>query len=206
LNKTKKKIIETTIQLFNEHGFANVKLPLIANTTEISLGNLTYHFNKKEELIASIYALFQGELALITKDYEVLSDLSEMDRQLRAFYEFQQRFQFFYLDLLEIERAFPEIAKKHHQHIEGQINGLEKSFIYNAGMGYLKKQQDPRIYKHLGQQFWLSTVFWLMQLAVRGKDSTVDKMTEAAWLLVLPHTTEKGRVDFEHIFKTIEIG
>ncbi len=205
MNKTKQRIIETTIELFNEHGFANVKLPLIASTLKISLGNLTYHFNKKEELIASIYSLFQEELALITKDYEVLSDLAEMDRQLRAFYEFQQRFQFFYLDLLEIERAFPEIAKKHHQHIEGQIKGLEKSFIYNTGTGYLKEQEDPRIYKHLGQQFWLSTVFWLMQLAVRGKAGTVDNMTEAAWLLVLPHTTEKGRNNFEKIFKTIEL-
>jgi len=205
LNKTKKKIIETTIQLFNEQGFANVKLPLIASTTEISLGNLTYHFRKKDALISSIYNLFQEELALITKDYEVLSDLAEMDRQLRAFYDFQQRFQFFYLDLLEIERAFPAIAKKHHQHIEGQIDGLEKSFVYNMGMGYLKEHEDSRIYKHLGQQFWLSTVFWLMQLAVRGKEGTVDNMTEAAWLLVLPHTTEKGKTNFENIFKSIEI-
>jgi len=196
---------QRTIQLFNEFGFANVKLPQIASTTEISLGNLTYHFHKKEELIGSIYTLFQEELALITKDYEVLSDIAEMDRQLRDFYAFQQRFKFFYLDLLEIERAFPAIAKKHHQHIEGQINGLEKGFIFNTEKGYLKVYEDPRIYKHLAQQFWLSTVFWLMQLAVRGKEGTVDNMTEAAWLLVLPHTTERGAIDFENIFKTKEI-
>jgi len=44
-----------------------------------------------------------------------------------------------------------------------------------------------------------------MQLAVRGKESTVDNMTEAAWLLVLPHTTEKGKTNFENIFKSIKI-
>lgn len=206
MNKTKKKIIETTIQLFNESGFANVKLPLIARTARISLGNLTYHFNKKEELIASIYQLFQEELALITKDYKILSDFGEMNLQLRDFYNFQQRFRFFYLDLLEIERAFPAIAKKHHQHIEGQINGLEKSFNYNVDLGHLSRQDTSTIYRHLARQFWLSTVFWLMQLAVRGKKGTVEEMTQAAWMLVYPYATEKGKTNFEEIFNTEKIG
>lgn len=206
MNKTKKKIIETTIQLFNESGFANVKLPLIASTARISLGNLTYHFNKKEDLIASIYQLFQEELALITKDYEILSDFGEMNLQLRDFYNFQQRFRFFYLDLLEIERAFPSIAKKHHQHIEGQINGLEKSFNYNVGLGYLVPQDSPITYQHLAQQFWLSTVFWLMQLAVRGKEGTVEQMTQAAWMLVYPYATDEGKTNFEEIFNTEKTG
>jgi len=205
LNKTKKRILETTIRLFNRDGFANVSLPLISRIVDISLGNLTYHFHKKEDLIESIYALFQEELAIITKDYKKLSDLGEMDRQLRDFYVFQQRFQFFYLDLLEIERAFPIIAAKHQPHIEGQINGLAKSFNYNVEIGNLVEQDNPIIYQHLGQQFWMNTVFWLMQLAVRGKSGTVDEMAQAAWLLVLPHTTEKGRTIFENIFNMEKI-
>lgn len=205
MNKTKKKIIEKTIELFNEFGFANVKLPLIAKTARISLGNLTYHFPKKEDLIESIYKLFQEELALITKDYKVLSNFGEMNLQLRGFYNFQQRFQFFYLDLLEIERAFPAIARKHHQHIEGQINGLEKSFIYNVGLHHLVPQNSPKIYRHLAQQFWMCTVFWLMQLAVRGKEGTIDEMTESAWMLVYPYATEKGKTNFKEIFKSVEI-
>lgn len=205
MNKTKKRILETTIRLFNRDGFANVSLPLIARIVDISLGNLTYHFKKKEGLIESIYTLFQEELAIITKDYKQLSNLGEMDEQLRDFYEFQQRFQFFYLDLLEIERAYPAIATKHQKHIEGQINGLAKSFNHNVTLGNLIEYDSPMIYQHLGQQFWLSTVFWAMQLAVRGKEGTVDEMTQSGWLLVLPHTTEKGRIDFEHIFKTEKI-
>ena len=205
MNKTKKRILETTIRLFNRDGFANVSLPLIADIVTISLGNLTYHFKKKEDLIENIYTLFQEELAIITKDYKQLSDLGEMDEQLRDFYEFQQRFKFFYLDLLEIERAYPAIAEKHQKHIEGQINGLAKSFIHNASLGHLVTYESPTIYQHLGQQFWLNTVFWSMQIAVRGKTSNVEEMTQAAWLLVLPHTTEQGKTDFTSIFRTEKI-
>ena len=128
-----------------------------------------------------------------------------MDEQLRDFYEFQQRFKFFYLDLLEIERAYPAIAERHQKHIEGQINGLAKSFTHNASLGNLVTYESPTIYQHLGQQFWLNTVFWSMQIAVRGRTSNVEEMTQAAWLLVLPHTTEKGRIDFEHIFRIEKI-
>lgn len=205
LSKTKKKILETTIQLFNEFGFANVSLPNISDELGISLGNLTYHFHKKNQLIESIYEVFQEELALITKDYEVLSDLGEMNEQLEAFYGFQQRFRFFYLDLLEIERAFPAIAEKHQQHIEGQINGIGKSFIHNVSIGYLETQEKTFIYQHLAQQFWLCTVFWLMQLAVRGKEGTVAEMTQSAWMLVHPYTTDKGKTEFKNIFKTDKI-
>ena len=200
MNKTKKRILETTIRLFNRDGFANVSLPLIADIVGISLGNLTYHFHKKEDLIHSFYALFQEELANITKGYEVILDLGRMNEQLQGFYEFQQRFRFFYLDLLEVERAFPLIAEKHQKHIEGQINGLTKSFNDNAALGYLVAYENPKIYQHLGQQFWMCIVFWPMQLAVRGMEGTIDEMNQSAWLLVLPHTTEKGRRKFDSIF------
>jgi len=46
MQHTKQKIVNTTIRLFNESGFANVSLPHIAKAMGISLGNLTYHFPK----------------------------------------------------------------------------------------------------------------------------------------------------------------
>lgn len=205
MNKTKKKIIETTIELFNEHGFANVSLPHIADKLSISLGNLTYHFPKKDQLIESIYGLFQEELAEITSNYELLMDLPKMNQQLREFYGFQQRFKFFYLDLLELERAYPTLAAKHHLHIEGQIDGLNKFFIFNQEEKNLLPQENPDIYQHLAQQFWMSSVFWLMQLAVRGKEGTVEAMTKATWMLVYPYMTEQGKNSLQSIFITEKI-
>lgn len=206
MQKTKKKIVETTIQLFNERGFANVSLPHIAGILDISLGNLTYHFPKKDQLIDTIYTLFQEELAFITKDFEVLVDLREMDLQLRAFYDFQQRFRFFYLDLLELERAYPFLAKKHYQHIENQIEGIYRGFLFNEGMGNLKSQASSIVYKQVAHQFWLCIVFWLMQLAVRGRQGTVEDMTAAAWTLIHPYLTEKGQEEFAPIFDFLSQG
>lgn len=199
---TKKKIIETTISLFNQHGFANVSLPQIAKELEISLGNLTYHFPKKSQLILSIYEGFGEELAAITQHYRSFVDLEEMDRQMREFYQFQQRYQFFYLDLLELERAYPDLEKRHHQHIEEQISGLYNYFLFNIGSGNLKVIEDANIYRHLARQFWMTMVFWPMQLAVRGKKGSVEQMVESAWIQLVPYLTKKGKENLNHIFKT----
>jgi len=80
MQHTKQKIVNTTIRLFNESGFANVSLPHIAKAMGISLGNLTYHFPKKDQLIMSIFDAFVEDLGRITKGYQLV-DLAEMMQQ-----------------------------------------------------------------------------------------------------------------------------
>lgn len=53
-NKTKKDIILTARNLFNIHGYNSISMRDIANELGISVGNLTYYFNKKEDLIEEI--------------------------------------------------------------------------------------------------------------------------------------------------------
>ena len=200
LQSTKKKIIKTTIELFNRDGFANVSLQHIATELAISLGNLTYHFPKKDQLILSVYETFVEELAAITKNYQTFADLAEIDRQLRQFYHFQQSYRFFYLDLLELERAYPEIAEQHQTHIENQIQGLYNYFLFNVGSGNLQSFNSSKIYEQLAHQTWITVAFWPMQLAVRGKKSNIADMLDAVWTQLQPYITEKGRENFQNTY------
>lgn len=49
--KTREKIIETALNLFNEKGYANVGVREIARNLGISPGNLSYHFSRKEDIL-----------------------------------------------------------------------------------------------------------------------------------------------------------
>lgn len=195
MQKTKLKIVKTTIRLFNQYGFANVSLPQIAGELSISLGNLTYHYPKKDQLIMSIYEVFLKDLESITKVYQNFEDLKEMDLQLRAFYQFQQVYRFFYLDLLELGRAYPVLAKRHETHIEEQIEGLFQYFLFNIRIGTIA-DHPPKIYHALAKQLWMTVVFWPMQLAIRGRVSTEEEMVESAWLLLQPYLTPKGKLEW----------
>ncbi len=193
MQKTKKKIIEQAIVLLNEQGFANLRLQQLAQKMSISAGNLTYHFPKKEDLVEALYEQFGVELSAITKEFRTPSDLLSIRLQLQAFYDFQQRYRFFYLDLLELNRSYPKLAIRHQEHIQSQIDGIFNTFIFNVGCAFLK-QIDLDVYKQLAHQFWMTIVFWSVQVELRGKQNHANGMLQAIHQLLSPYLTEKGKI------------
>ncbi len=192
MSKTKDKIINKSIELFNEFGFSNISLFRIADELGVSPGNLTYHYNKKDDLMAAVYKRFQDELAQITPPDYYNNQLEEMDQQLAQFFMLQERFTFFYLDLLEIERAFPAIAEKHYQHIQKQIERLREVLQYNKSTGLLKQYQNQEIYHRIAHHIWMMTVYWLAQSKIRGTETSIDDLRESFWVLLFPHLTVQG--------------
>ena len=55
MTTTKEKIIETSINLFNEKGCLNTSTRHIADELGISVGNLYYHFKNKEDILIDIF-------------------------------------------------------------------------------------------------------------------------------------------------------
>ena len=51
MDNTRKRICDTAIRLFNERGYGEVSLREIAKEADTTIGNLTYHFKKKEDLL-----------------------------------------------------------------------------------------------------------------------------------------------------------
>ncbi|MEK1942788.1 MAG: TetR/AcrR family transcriptional regulator, partial [Pseudomonas sp.] len=61
--KTRDRILECALQLFNQQGEPNVSTLEIANELEISPGNLYYHFHGKEPLVMELFERFENEMA-----------------------------------------------------------------------------------------------------------------------------------------------
>ena len=163
--KTKDRIIEGAIDLFNQRGFSNVSMQRLADHLGLSPGNLTYHFPKKQDLMLALYDEFQKEILQINPTNRTQKpDLIQIDQQIDAFHQFQQRFLFFYLDILEIERAYPQIARKHQTHIKGQIGALQQSLEHNKDLGFLHQPGEPFTFWDLAEQLWFTAVFWHRRL------------------------------------------
>jgi len=59
--RTRQRILDTTLALYNEHGEPQVSTSLIAAELGISAGNLHYHFRRKDELSAALLERFVAD-------------------------------------------------------------------------------------------------------------------------------------------------
>ncbi|WP_110114127.1 forespore capture DNA-binding protein RefZ [Bacillus sp. CGMCC 1.16541] len=75
--KTKEKVIDAAVSLFNTKGFDGTSVREIAKKAKVNVANISYYFDGKEGLLESLVMLFfEGYIKEIEKAYQLLDKLS----------------------------------------------------------------------------------------------------------------------------------
>ena len=113
--KTRDKIIQASIALFNEQGERNVTTNHIAAHLAISPGNLYYHFRNKEDIILSIYEEYARSLLLDTlpKLPAELKPLDSLVLYMDSVFQTTMKFRFFYSNLPVLLDKSPNLREKY---------------------------------------------------------------------------------------------
>ena len=198
MSTTKHRIISTAIVLFNQRGFMNVTMRDLAQELDISLGNLTYHFKRKDELVETIHQCLIDERNALLETVQVAPSITNIHAQLHPLMELYEKYRFFYLDILEVMRAYPDIARRHREHISNQIRYIRAIIDYSVGTGNMLPESRNGQYDSLAETVCLMLTYWLSQHTVRGREgSFLNDAREAMWNLVFPLLTAKGTAAFD---------
>ena len=160
--KTRDKIIQASIVLFNEQGERNVTTNHIAADLGISPGNLYYHFRNKEDIILSIYEEYARNLLIETMP-EVSPDVKPLDAiilYMDVVFQAMMKFRFFYSNLPVLLAKNPLL---HNKYVEVQgviaqrVSELLLSLRNEKMMDFLDEDlADIVSILRLVNTFWLS--------------------------------------------------
>jgi AcrR family transcriptional regulator len=172
--KTRDKIIQASIVLFNEQGERNVTTNHIAAELGISPGNLYYHFRNKEDIILSIYEEYARNLLLETLP-EVSPDVKPLDAiilYMDVVFQAMMKFRFFYSNLPVLLAKNPLLHDKYvevQSFIAQRVSELLLS-LRNANMMDFSDEDLPDIVSILR----LVNTFWLSFYQTQNNDNEIN--------------------------------
>jgi AcrR family transcriptional regulator len=165
--RTRERILDISLVLFNTRGEPNVTTNHIADELEISPGNLYYHYRNKEDIVEHLFAQFEARMdqSLLLPEGR-LPNLEDIWLQLHLVFECMWEFRFLYRDLVDIlsrsrklKLHFGRILRRAAQSATAVLQGLVEAEIMRASAVEIRATAENIL---------LLTTFWLNYNAVRN--------------------------------------
>lgn len=170
--KTRDRIINAAIQLFNEQGTKTISTNHIAATIGISPGNLYYHFRNKEDIIR---AIFKQMDAYGVEQYQLILDkyppgsLEALEHTFVMIQKYNWRYRFFKRELTALIMNDSQLKERFHA-TNKQMQDMIR-FTIDGGMANGSiKHMTAATKEHLVDAIWLVALFWLNYLEVGGEE------------------------------------
>lgn len=206
--RTRERILELSLKLFNDFGEPNVTTTIIAGEMNISPGNLYYHFDNKDQIVNAIFADFEKEMdALLGAPLKRLEGAGAINVEdtwlfLHLVFELIWKYRFIYRDLTDllsrnriIETHFKRILDDSSKVALALAAGLRRAGELDAG--------DAQI-KTLATNMVLIATYWLNFEYVRNPRKEIDSAAMSRGVfqmmsMVAPYLKGDARALFERL-------
>ncbi len=177
-NRNYLRILDKSMEMFNQDGVIRVTVQNIAEALSISPGNVTYHFKKKVDIVHAILDRLERELIELLdrgihlkskvdpeEHYELVVSISRLLWRYRFIFNF-------ILYLNSLDPKFGERFKLFQEHVTDAMMALVDQSINN---GWIKKSRAPRDRRLLSDNLWY---IWLSAIRVSELEPDNGKNSE----------------------------
>jgi len=194
--RTRERILETSLVLFNIHGEPHITTADIADEMNISPGNLYYHFRNKDEIIYELFQGFEhklGDALAVPEDRE--PHVEDLWLLLHLIFEIVWEYRFLYRDLDELTSRnnrlgshFARIVEKGTETVQILCQGLVRAGTMHAS------QREIAALAHnvvMVVTYWLS--YQKLRPFKRGDEANLDLGAYQVLALVSPFLVGEAR-------------
>ena len=167
--KTRERILQTSLQLFNEYGAPRITTNHIADEMNISPGNLYYHFRNKDEIIYQLFLSYEKKIsdALQVPQSRDLN-MEDMWLYLHLVFESIWEYRFLYRDLENIVSRSRKLRLRFKRILERKIKTAVAIF---EGLVQTKViQATTEEIQALATNVTVIATYWINFHNIRGDD------------------------------------
>ena len=205
--RTRERILDLSLRLFNDFGEPNVNTTLIAEEMNISPGNLYYHFKNKDDIINCIFQQFEREIdKLLTLPAERSPNVEDAWLFLHVLFELIWKYRFFYRDLNNLlannrtlELKFKQLLNQKVKVARGLCDGLAKAGELQAGAREIEALATNMV---VVATYWLSYSYVLDPRRFNEPDvigAALQRGCYQVMALTSPYLTGQSRALFEQL-------
>ncbi|MFZ1830672.1 MAG: TetR/AcrR family transcriptional regulator [Candidatus Competibacteraceae bacterium] len=165
--KTRDRILQTSLQLFNEHGEPRITTNHIADELDISPGNLYYHFRNKDDIIWLLFQQFEQRMgAALQVPERRAPDMEDMWLYLHLVFETIWEYRFFYRDLDNILSRNKKLRTHFRRIIERKVSTATAICQGLAEAGVMSATPDD--IAALARNIAVIATYWLNFQSIRA--------------------------------------
>lgn len=173
--KTRERIIQGSLELFNAQGERNVTTNHIAAHLGISPGNLYYYFRNKQAIIAELFARYETQVESVLRLPQGRSlGFEDKTFYLEALLDGLWQYRFLHRDLEHLLDTDGELAQRYRQFAVRCLEGAKA--IYRGLVAAEILQMDEAQIEELTLNSWIILTSWVRFLCTtRGASSELSQ-------------------------------
>lgn len=176
--KTRDRILQTSLELFNQQGERAVTTNHIAAAMGISTGNLYYHFRNKQEIIAELFRAYEKRVrGILNLPEDRPTEITDMQFYLFEIFDGLWEYRFLHRDLETLLKADPQMHEEYRNFYRYCLKQAEMILTALDRAGIIRAERET--IEDLALSAWVMITSWFSFLQCTQSLDTEGGISES---------------------------